>query len=63
MSILYEENEINFVILRNKFNITEVNLFSHLNYLEKENLISARNEFRNRKLLTIYSITEKELMN
>ena len=50
-------------MLRNRFNITDVSLFSHLNYLEKENLISARNEFRNRKLLTIYSITEKGLMN
>ena len=50
-------------ILRNRFNITEINLFSQLNYLEKENIISARNEFRNRKLLTVYSITEKELMN
>jgi hypothetical protein len=40
-------------------NITDVSLFRHLNYLEKT-LISERIEFRNRKLLTIYSITEKD---
>jgi ribosomal protein S25 len=45
---------------KNKRNLKEI---SHLNYLEKENLISARNEFRNRKLLTIYLITDKGLMN
>ncbi len=59
LNILYKENEINFVTLRNRLNITDGSLFIHLKYLEKENLITVRKEFRKRKPITIYFITEK----
>ena len=59
MNILLKEKEINFVTLRNRLNISDGSLFSHTKFLEKENLISVRKEFRDRKPHTIYSITEK----
>ena len=59
MNILFKEIEINFVKLRNRLNISDGSLFSHLKYLEKENLIDVKKEFRDRKPHTIYSITEK----
>ncbi len=59
MNILYKEKEINFVTLRNRLNISDGSLFSHLKYVEKENLILIKKEFRDRKPITIYSITEK----
>jgi DNA-binding HxlR family transcriptional regulator len=59
MNILFKEKEINFVTLRNRLNISDGSLFSHLKYLQKENLLCIRKEFRDRKPITIYSITEK----
>ena len=59
MNILYKEKEINFVTLRNRLNISDGSLFSHIKYLENESLVSVKKEFRDRKPITLYSITEK----
>lgn len=59
MNILYKENEIDFVTLRNRLGISDGGLQSHFRYLEKDNLVTVRKEFQGRKPHTIYSITEK----
>ena len=59
MNILYKEKEIDFVTLRNRIGISDGGLQSHFRYLEKDNLVTVRKEFRGRKPHTIYSVTEK----
>ena len=59
MNILFREKEIDFVTLRNRLGISDGGLQSHFRYLEKDNLVTVRKEFRGRKPHTIYSVTEK----
>ena len=59
MNILHKEKEIDFVPLRNRLSISDGGLQSHFRYLEKDNLVTVRKEFKGRKPHTIYSITEK----
>jgi DNA-binding PadR family transcriptional regulator len=42
-----------------KIILSDGGLQSHFGYLEKDNLITLRNEFSGRKPHTVYSITEK----
>ena len=59
MKILYIENEISFVKLRDRVKIRDGNLVSHFRYLEKEGFVTYRKTFEGRYPSTIYSITEK----
>jgi len=36
MNILFKEKEINFVTLRNRLNISDGSLFSHLKYIQRK---------------------------
>jgi DNA-binding MarR family transcriptional regulator len=53
----------NFGELRKRLELSEGSLHSHFRYLEKDKLVTYRKEFRNRRATTIYSITEKGMMN
>ena len=59
MSILFKETEVTFGELKKRLDISTGSLHSHFRYLEKDNLVTFRKEFRDRTATTIYSITEK----
>jgi DNA-binding HxlR family transcriptional regulator len=58
MSVLMVNESIDFVSLKELLNITDGNLASHLNALEKNNLIGVRKQFVGRKPNTRYQITD-----
>jgi len=49
--------------IKKKLDISKGSLHCHFRYLEKNNLVSYRKEFRGITATTIYSITEKDLKN
>jgi DNA-binding MarR family transcriptional regulator len=59
MTILNSVNKANFIYLRKKLDVTDGNLSSHMEKLEKEGYIKVKKEFVDRKPNTIYRITEK----
>ena len=59
MKILSKQSEIYFQDLKNKLNLTEGNLVSHLRALEKEGLVTFRKEINGKKVRTINCITSK----
>ena len=58
MSVLLVNQEISFNDLKDLLEVTDGNLASHLKYLEKENYVSVKKSFINRKPNTVYAITE-----
>lgn len=58
MSILLANNKASFNDLKELLEVTDGNLASHLKYLEKENYISVKKSFIDRKPNTIYELTE-----
>lgn len=58
MSVLLVNNEVSFNDLKELLDVTDGNLASHLKYLEKENFISVKKSFINRKPNTVYVITD-----
>ncbi len=59
MSVLLVNTEASFNDLKDLLEVTDGNLASHLKHLEKEEYISVRKSFINRKPNTVYTITEK----
>jgi len=58
MSVLLVNDQVAFNNLKEMLEVTDGNLASHLKYLEKEEYISVRKSFINRKPNTGYSATE-----
>lgn len=58
MSVLLANEKASFNDLKDALEVTDGNLASHLKYLEKEDYISVRKSFIERKPNTIYKITE-----
>lgn len=58
MSVLLANEKASFNDLKDVLEVTDGNLASHLKYLEKEDYISVRKSFIERKPNTIYKITE-----
>lgn len=58
MSILLANNKASFNDLKDLLDVTDGNLASHLKYLEKEDYISVKKSFIDRKPNTIYELTE-----
>ena len=58
MSVLMVNETIDFVSLKELLDTTDGNLASHLNSLEKNNLIEVKKQFIGRKPNTRYQITE-----
>ena len=58
MSVLMVNNQVSFNDLKEILELTDGNLASHLKYLEKENYISVRKSFVNRKPNTVYIVTQ-----
>lgn len=58
MSVLLVNDQVAFNNLKEMLEVTDGNLASHLKYLEKEEYISVRKSFINRKPNTVYSATE-----
>jgi DNA-binding MarR family transcriptional regulator len=59
MSILMASEEAEFNYLKEKLNLTDGNLSSHLSLLEKEKYIKIRKKFVKKKPRTSCQITEK----
>lgn len=59
MSVLLVNSDVSFNDLKELLDVTDGNLASHLKHLEKENYISVKKSFINRKPNTVYVITEK----
>lgn len=59
MSVLLVNSQASFNDLKDLLEVTDGNLASHLKHLEKEEYISVRKSFINRKPNTVYTITEK----
>jgi len=59
MSILLASEEAEFNYLKEKLNLTDGNLSSHLSLLEKEKYIKIRKKFVKKKPKTLCQITEK----
>lgn len=59
MSILMASKEADFNFLKEKLNLTDGNLSSHLSLLEKEKYIKIRKKFVKKKPKTLCQITEK----
>ena len=59
MSVLLVNRELSFNDLKDLLEVTDGNLASHLKYLEKENYLSVKKSFINRKPNTVYTITEE----
>jgi len=57
MSVLMVNESVDFVSLKELLDITDGNLASHLNALEKNNMIEVRKQFVGRKPNTRYQIT------
>jgi DNA-binding HxlR family transcriptional regulator len=61
MSVLMVNESVDFVSLKELLDITDGNLASHLNALEKNELIEVRKQFIGRKPNTRYQITDAGL--
>ena len=59
MTILNSASKVNFIYLREKLNVTDGNLSSHMEKLEKAGYVKVKKSFIDKKPNTIYSITEK----
>jgi DNA-binding MarR family transcriptional regulator len=59
MTILNSVKEVNFIYLREKLDVTDGNLSSHMEKLEKEGYVNVKKSFVDKKPNTVYSITEK----
>jgi DNA-binding MarR family transcriptional regulator len=59
MSILVASEEAEFNYLKEKLNLTDGNLSSHLSLLEKEKYITIKKKFVKKKPKTLCQITEK----
>jgi len=59
MSILVASEEVEFNYLKEKLNLTDGNLSSHLSLLEKEKYITIKKKFVKKKPKTLCQITEK----
>ena len=59
MTILNSVNKVNFLYLRKKLEVTDGNLSSHMEKLEKEGYVKVKKTFIDKKPNTVYSITEK----
>ena len=59
MSILMASEEAEFNYLKERLNLTDGNLSSHLSLLEKEKYIKIRKKFVKKKPKTLCQITEK----
>ncbi len=59
MTILNSVNKVNFIYLRKKLDVTDGNLSSHMEKLEKAGYIKVKKTFIDKKPNTVYSITEK----
>ena len=58
MSILLANQKASFNDLKELLQVTDGNLASHLKYLEKEDYITVKKRFIDRKPNTIYEITD-----
>jgi DNA-binding MarR family transcriptional regulator len=59
MTILNSVKEVNFIYLREKLDVTDGNLSSHMEKLEKAGYVKVKKSFIDKKPNTVYSITEK----
>ena len=59
LSILLVEEEVDFSYLKEKLNLTDGNLASHLKVLEQNNIIISKKLFVQRKPKTYYQLTEE----
>ena len=59
MTILNSVKEVNFIYLREKLDVTDGNLSSHMEKLEKAGYVKVKKSFVDKKPNTVYSITEK----
>jgi DNA-binding MarR family transcriptional regulator len=59
MTILNSVKEVNFIYLREKLDVTDGNLSSHMEKLEKADYVKVKKSFVDKKPNTVYSITEK----
>lgn len=59
MTILNSAKKVNFIYLREKLDVTDGNLSSHMEKLEKAGYVKVKKTFLDKKPNTVYSITEK----
>ncbi len=59
MSVLMVNKWVDFNTLKNNLKVTDGNLASHLNSLEKKQMIEVKKQFVGRKPKTSYKVTEK----
>jgi len=59
MTILNSVKKVNFIYLREKLDVTDGNLSSHMEKLEKAGYVNVKKSFVDKKPNTVYSITEK----
>jgi DNA-binding MarR family transcriptional regulator len=59
MTILNSAKKVNFIYLREKLDVTDGNLSSHVEKLEKAGYVKVQKSFVDKKPNTVYSITEK----
>jgi DNA-binding MarR family transcriptional regulator len=59
MTILNSVEEVNFNYLKNKLKITDGNLSSHMERLEKAGYLKIKKSFVDKKPLTVYRVTDK----
>jgi DNA-binding MarR family transcriptional regulator len=59
MTILNSAKKVNFIYLREKLDVTDGNLSSHMEKLEKAGYVNVKKSFVDKKPNTVYSITEK----
>ncbi len=59
MTILNSARKVNFIYLRKKLEVTDGNLSSHMEKLEKAGYVKVKKSFIDKKPNTVYSITEK----
>lgn len=59
MALLVKNEELSFLILKKKLQVTDGNLSSHLKKLEKEGFIVVEKFFENKKPKTTIKITQK----
>ena len=59
MTILNSAKKVNFIYLRKKLDVTDGNLSSHMEKLEKAGYVKVKKSFVDKKPNTVYNITEK----
>ncbi len=59
MTILNSAKKVNFIYLREKLDVTDGNLSSHMEKLEKAGYVKVKKTFIDKKPNTVYRITEK----